>query len=419
MRSYVARVSGPWLWLLAAAGGCGRDGVTSNHVVIDSAGVRIVESARPAWRPGEGWSVATEPMLDVGVREGDDDYLLNRVMGVTRLDDGSIVVANMGDNTLRRFDASGRLVWRVGRSGNGPGEYRQLWAVRRLGDRILALQSRELWPDYVYDFDGNAIGSVAKTALQNSPALGIGMAGVFADGSYLFNNWPQGYPVKGDTWTDSTTLYVLSSDGSALDSVVRLPAVRFARFDQRRGDPIQFAPLITVTVGDSLIYSNFPEDYDIEVRDRSGRLVQRIRRAWTPEAVAQEAIDHYRHEFVNGTGEDGREPPQEERARRETLLAGRHYAEHYPAHGRMRVDRAGNLWVQQRMFRSGGSSGFNAVYPEPTGWDVFDARGVWLGSVETPPRFAIMEIGDDYMAGVWRDEVDVEHARVYALIRRD
>jgi hypothetical protein len=60
------------------------------------------------------------------------------------------------------------------------------------------------------------------------------------------------------------------------------------------------------------------------------------------------------------------------------------------------------------------------LWQDGEGWrlseePVFDARGAWLGVVTTPARFGVSEIGDDYMAGVWRDADDIEHARVYEL----
>ncbi len=41
----------------------------------------------------------------------------------------------------------------------------------------------------------------------------------------------------------------------------------------------------------------------------------------------------------------------------------------------------------------------------------------WLGTVEVPDRFTVMEIQMDTMLGVWRDELDVEHPQVLRLNR--
>ncbi|UCG74732.1 MAG: hypothetical protein JSV95_08145, partial [Gemmatimonadota bacterium] len=50
-------------------------------------------------------------------------------------------------------------------------------------------------------------------------------------------------------------------------------------------------------------------------------------------------------------------------------------------------------------------------------WKIFDSNGALLGTIETPPRFTIYQIGPDYVLGRWRDEFDVEHIRMYELLK--
>ncbi len=40
-----------------------------------------------------------------------------------------------------------------------------------------------------------------------------------------------------------------------------------------------------------------------------------------------------------------------------------------------------------------------------------------LGKVVFPVVFEPMHIGDDFVLGEWRDEFDVEHVRLYRLIK--
>jgi hypothetical protein len=37
--------------------------------------------------------------------------------------------------------------------------------------------------------------------------------------------------------------------------------------------------------------------------------------------------------------------------------------------------------------------------------------------VETPPALRVLEIGRDYVLGVWQDDLDVEHVRMHRLDR--
>jgi hypothetical protein len=47
--------------------------------------------------------------------------------------------------------------------------------------------------------------------------------------------------------------------------------------------------------------------------------------------------------------------------------------------------------------------------------DVFDPSGKLLGAVAMPPGFAPSEIGRDYVLGVWKDDVGLEHVRRYGM----
>jgi hypothetical protein len=50
-------------------------------------------------------------------------------------------------------------------------------------------------------------------------------------------------------------------------------------------------------------------------------------------------------------------------------------------------------------------------------WTVFSPEGRALGSVVTPPGLRVLEIGRDYVLGVWQDELDVEYVRMHRLDR--
>ncbi|HEX6938561.1 MAG TPA: hypothetical protein VF158_04055 [Longimicrobiales bacterium] len=41
-----------------------------------------------------------------------------------------------------------------------------------------------------------------------------------------------------------------------------------------------------------------------------------------------------------------------------------------------------------------------------------------MASLAMPPRFHVAQIGRDHVIGVWRDELEVQHVRVYGLRRR-
>src|SRR4051812_47765874 len=105
---------------------CGHSGERAAFVARDSSGVAIVENARPAWKPGEGWRLSDAPVLSLGVAEGTQEQEFERITDVLRLPDGRLAVANDGSAELRYFAADGHFLGAAGRQGDGPGEFRSV-----------------------------------------------------------------------------------------------------------------------------------------------------------------------------------------------------------------------------------------------------------------------------------------------------
>jgi hypothetical protein len=81
--------------------------------------------------------------------------------------------------------------------------------------------------------------------------------------------------------------------------------------------------------------------------------------------------------------------------------------EAFPPYGNITLDAAGNLWVGP-----GGSRNRTSA----TDHLVFDRGGVLLGTVSLPPM-EVLEIGEDYVLGITRDELAVEYLNVYAIAK--
>jgi hypothetical protein len=81
------------------------------------------------------------------------------------------------------------------------------------------------------------------------------------------------------------------------------------------------------------------------------------------------------------------------------------YPETMPFIAGLLVDPEGNIWAQE-------------VRPPGTDMEIFavvDSAGTLLGRVTMPARFRPASITADAVYGVWRDEDDLPHVRVYPL----
>ena len=92
----------------------------------DSAGIRIVENARPPDGSRLGWRIGPQPEVSIGEVMGDEPHLLTGASDATRLSDGRIVVVNRFTREPRVFDEAGIHLETWGGTGEGPGEFTPL-----------------------------------------------------------------------------------------------------------------------------------------------------------------------------------------------------------------------------------------------------------------------------------------------------
>lgn len=164
--------------VMTALWGCasGDETATESHSATerDSAAIRIVESAAPAWGADRGWRVAPMPEAVMGASssplDSGDEIPLHRVQGARFLSEGRIVVANAGSSEIMVFDTAGALVRRFGGQGDGPGEFRRIDGLHVCGGDSIAVVD---FGQTLHLFDGE--GTFARRA---RPGLGERSASV-------------------------------------------------------------------------------------------------------------------------------------------------------------------------------------------------------------------------------------------------
>lgn len=376
--------------------GCGESGDTSGYVVRDSAGIRIVENQAPGGDVAL-WSVGANPLVDIGVLEGDEVYQLFGVGGVVRLEEGRIVVANGGTHELRFFDPDGRYLMSAGREGEGPGEFRGLERIAVVGDSVVAHDWR-LGRISVFDFEGNYVRSALVQGEQTSPV------GVFGDGNWLFTSGFSFVPSPVSKVVRDTTLFVILSPGAIpLDTIGRFPRVEFfvmSTAQQGRATSRVFGRTTLHSVSGSHAYIGPTDRYEIFRYTSDGQLDLVVRKEHEHLAVTNADIDARKQERLEESSGSWRQTL-------ERMYLDMPMPATMPAFADLEVDVNGNLWVQE--YRGPGDD-------QPR-WTVFAPDGHVLGWVETPPGLEIQQIGNDFVLGTWQDEMEVEHVRLYELGR--
>jgi hypothetical protein len=376
------------LWLTS---GC--DAVFDRAVIrSDSAGVAIVESRRPAWPEGGGWTVHESPSWSVEAPRPDAPFI--RIVGIALLDGGGVAVADGGDMTVHFFDGTGALVRSV-RPGDAPVMPRSISRVYRSGDEVFVAQ-RGMLPTLVFDQTGAFVREIAPPSIEGFPFLA--QYRPMPDGSLLAIEPPTGLIPRGVAWTENASFVRITADGEA-ERAVSLPAVRLARLPGSV-EPEVYGPVLSFAFAEDGVWAGYPERFAIGFWGPDGALRRRIRRAWEPVAVSPDEAESVRERLralmeQAGIPEDSALREQPESQIRELPIA-----DSLPAYGRFVLDHEGRLWVERVPPLPIVIEGPTATRQEPTPWDVFDTDGVWLGTTATPADTHVMDIGADAVAGI-------------------
>ncbi len=370
----------------------------------DSAGVRVVESARPAWTPSERWSVSTTPTLEIGRAEGDPSYLLDQVRGALRLPDGRIAVANGGTSEIRFFDSTGTYLASSGRKGEGPGEYQVLqWIWKAPGDSLVAFDGR-LMRISVLDSSGVAVRTFhIAPAGERGPPSAFGSTPsddlLVTSGSGSFHFGQVGWIRGGSTYV---TRY--SADGTFLNEIYQAPSTPHWGYAAGGRSSAYYAPFaigwLVYGYGGDRVYEGGGNTPEVRVFAPDGTPIRIVRWKAPTRPVTDDVKARYRETLLS-------EVKPSEKEYWEGWLAQVPFPDHLPVYWTLKGDPDGNLWVER----------YRTDWERQPTWLVFDSAGVLLGDVDTPSDFRITEIGADYLLGVHRHSMDVEQVREYRLLK--
>ena len=399
---------------LALGAGCALLGCDSGQaakvrpLVRDSAGVTIISNESPAWSDGEGWRVAETPVVDIGVVSGDAAYELFRPLGALRLSDGRIVVANAGTSELRYYDERGKHLGSSGGRGGGPGEFFAMSWFARTDDDSVVVYDRRSRRVSLFDPDGRYHSSVALPG-GDFPSV----QGRLSDGSYLARVVPRrardAPPEPLGRGRDSLSFLRYGPDGEFLDTLgVFLRRIKhglafeFMGRSRRGAMTIPFTPSTVLAVAGSKVIVGTSTSYQISQFTPDGVLIRLIRKRHSRLPVEPSDVDSFLDSLRAQYATGGPEAKTHVKMNEETPPA-----DSMPAFDDLIVDREGNLWVSASRHHGDPS----------VQWDVFDTEGIWLGVVPGPDGFRATDIGSDYLLGLWKDDLEVEHALLYELIK--
>jgi hypothetical protein len=191
-------------------------------------------------------------------------------------------------------------------------------------------------------------------------------------------------------------------DGRTSDTVALLPGEeRILRFGA--GSVELLRPLFSrsashVSLNDEILYGS-QEGYEFRRYGLDGSLHGIVRWRGDDLSVTEELIGEMVEARV-------RAAPEPARPGLRRLYEDQPMPPSLPAYGRFLSDPDGYVWVEA--FSPDG---------EGTSWSVFSTTGSWLGEMVIPVGFSPTQILSGEILGVWEDDLGVQYARAYDLIR--
>lgn len=409
--------------LAAALGGCGVSDERPRALVVserDSAGVRMVELRDDVYTASlPEWTI--QERLTIGEAFGSPEYELSDVADATVLGDGSIAVANEGTAEVRIFDSDGRHIRTFGREGEGPGEFQRLhWLGQASGDTLVTFDAdlhRATW----FTYDGAVVrtqriepdvaepGNATPFGATSVEAVGLSEGRLLVRAGYLRRSGDGEY-------RDMFTLALADENGALADGLGQYPGRELYFHAAPSGLTLATPPIFGrdthVSAFGGRVVAGSTERFEIDVYDGSALQVTIV----APVALArvtQPEVDAWLQDRLERVSD--RSGPAAEVAR--LSIEGAPVRQTPPAFQRLEVDSQRFIWVEEPYRVPNGSSR----------WIVLAADGTPRARVEVPmrgptspaapPDLTILEIGEEYILGLRRDEQEVEQVVVYGLVR--
>lgn len=384
----------------AALSSCGGSTGTPAFQQRDSVGIPIAESFGPAWGDGAGWSVGTEPLMRLGVVDGDESQQFHGVVGLAYLPDQSIVVADDGSQEIRFFNAEGTLDSVIGGRGEGPGEFMGLTSLGTGSEGLI----------WAYDFSLRRItwldssGGVAKvTSLGREPPM-LNAVGHLPDGTFLFRQLWGATQVAQATqqgFRRDSLAFVRFGQGVLVDTLGLFPGREIVLSDEGGRGVMSTPPFARNSVGSlwgEEVVVGTQNTFELVKYGPEGGISGIVRIPDWDISLTEADLEAYIQQRLS-------QVPEERRPGARAELESLPIPDSKPAFGGFLADGAGNLWVSEW-----------TQYPEvPQSWTVLDSSGAWQGSVSFSPRFFPYVIGENWVLGVESDLLDVEYVVMYPL----
>jgi hypothetical protein len=258
----------------------------------------------PQPKDGRAIRFVFEEDLSIGAEYGEEEYMFGNRVYFNVDEDGYIYVNDWDKKFIRKFDAHGKYILTIGRRGQGPGEFQNVWHPRfdKNGNMYVSdiVGSRRI---SIFDRGGTFL-ELIRVPIDMSN-ITINSQGNYLGFHSMMIDDPQG--------SSATTIFGLFDSQFQLLEELHKTKREFkppsgrgadsrAQFLADILDDEAFTPTLSFFITeDDTTYLGYPESYEIKVYSPEGKLQKLIRREYDPVKVSkkhiQNFIDYQENEF--------------------------------------------------------------------------------------------------------------------------
>ena len=322
-----------------------------------------------------------------------------------RLSDGSLAVANGGSNEVRIYSADGNHTASLGGEGDGPGEFRAIVGFDNAGDSLIVLDANGRVTFFAPD---RALLGTYSVPLPSGVIAESNAVVHLANGEIVIETrirFMFGYEGESAMLRQPGGLFRVDAAGGTVDSIGVTAGNEVFMHRNSGGGAFAGIPLFGrdafVATHAGRIFLGDAVDMQVEELTADGVSARIFRIPGYPLELSAAAFEREREARLAAPDEL---PPMIREFYQDLPVPDRR-----PAYADVKVDPTGAIWLRPFLAPNEGDG--------PETWQVLGPDGAWLGGVEMPADFSVMEIGMDFVLGVYRDELDVEHPRMLGLNR--
>ena len=351
------------------------------------------DGSADALPPGysDGGEVMLEETLVIGESTG---VILGSVGGVVANGEGTIFVADPENAHIRVFSPAGDSLTTIGRKGQGPGEFQNVYELYMTEDDSLIVhdrRSRQLSvfsPEPPFSFtrrfavprrNGGFPTQILMPDTTGYLVVYYNPLGDREDGRMAPDRWVSWLDPSGEVIEDS--LFTVEGKPGILSSESDFRMFLTVPFG--KGPQFARGPASTVFYGRT-------DSLRVAQRSLEGTVLKTVRLPYTPIAVTREDADSVR-------------AARNERARK--LLAQVDFPEYRPAFRELITDDQDRVWIDV----------IDQPSSDSTTWKIVDLSAQEVVDTQLPEKVSIRYIRDGRVCGVREDENGLDEVVVYEI----